>query len=265
MSLISFDGMRLQFSGCTRELLEMKAFQTSDNLYLSAAENSTAQEALSSSLCRLILHSHHALPLLPLPLPVCMWLLSWSCQADDALLCDGKPCWWHRAGFCARGEARPGRLLSLSFLLLPLLLSLSGLHILLLLQHLLFLLIRPDPQLLPASTPRPTVLLHLHPKTDPPARDARLCHHHHPPQVPHRQQPGLQSASCRTAPGQRGMDSIRQSQLAIVIKQLNKLLLFVLFNPWMQILLEVFSAVDICTSPTTIITNFVFSNVFLLN
>ncbi len=34
----------------------MKAFQTSNNLYLSAVENSTPPEALSSSLCRLILH-----------------------------------------------------------------------------------------------------------------------------------------------------------------------------------------------------------------
>lgn len=165
-----------------------------------------------------ILIFYHAMRLHPLPLPVCTWLLSWSCQADDALLRDGRPCWWHRACSCARGEARPGRLLFLSFLLLlPLLLSLSGLHLLLLLQHLLFLLIRPDPQLLPAPTPRPTVLLHLRPKTDPPARDARLCHHHHPPQVPHRQPPGLQSAPCRTAPGQRGMNSVRQSQLDIII------------------------------------------------
>lgn len=50
MTVISFDGMRLQFSGCTGELLEMKAFETSDNLYLSAAENRTPQEALSPPL-----------------------------------------------------------------------------------------------------------------------------------------------------------------------------------------------------------------------
>ncbi len=185
--------------------------------------------------------SHHALPLLPLPLPVCKWLLSWWCQADDALLCDGKPCWRHRAGVCSRGEARPGRLLSLSLLLLPLLLSLSGLHLLLLLlQHLLFLLRQPDPQLLLAPAPHPTVLLHLRPKTDPPARDACLCHHHHPPQVSHRQPTGLQSASCRTAPGQRGTDRVRQSQLATVIKHtgVSQCLsgFFIWLNSLMQIL-----------------------------
>ncbi len=68
----------------------MKAFQTSVNLYLSAVENSTPPEALSSSLCRLILHFSPPCTALASSPPPCLYVAA-------VLVVSGRWCsfaWW---------------------------------------------------------------------------------------------------------------------------------------------------------------------------